>query len=78
MFEIDSPFTMVAVIMICVTIMSVYKNRSRKSDSEEPLVTEQELDALRREVKDLRQRVHTLEKLATDPEEKLKREFASL
>ena len=78
MFEIDSPFTMVAVIMICVTIMSVYKNRNRGADSAELDASMNEIDALRREVKDLRQRVHTLEKLATDPEERLKRDFASL
>ena len=78
MFEINSPFTMVAVIMICVTIMSAMKYRYNNSRKEASPEDNKEMEGLRREVYELNQRVKTLERLVTDPEEKLKREFERL
>lgn len=78
MFDIDSPFSMVvAIVFIGVFggVLSTYlksrsENRSPKAD--------EEIETVRREVSELRQRVKTLERLVTDPEEKLKREFENL
>lgn len=78
MFEIDSPFTMVAIIMICVTIMSALKYRYEHEKKAPAPENDRELETLRKEVFTLTQRVKTLERLATDPEEKLKREFERL
>lgn len=78
MFEINSPFTMVAIIMICVTAMAYFKHRSSGQRSPDMPDLAPDLDSLKREVSELRQRVLTLEKIATDPEEKLKREFERL
>jgi phage shock protein B len=79
MFDIDSPFTMVvAIVAIAVFggVLSTHlKTRNERENSPEQ---DRELDEMRKEISRLRDRVHTLEKLATDPEEKLKREFERL
>lgn len=79
MFDIDSPFTMiVAIVAIGVFggVLSTYlKTRQRDGGSADH---DRDMDEMRREISHLRDRVHTLEKVLTDPEEKLKREFERL
>ncbi len=78
MFDIDSPFTMVVAIVAIGVFGGIISNYLKNKQNMRAPETDAELDAMRREIQTLRDRVHTLEKLVTDPEEKLKREFERL
>lgn len=71
--------TMMVVAIVAVVMVAGVANHWIKANAR-PVNKdyEQDMDALKREVYDLRQRVHTLEKLATDPEENLKKQFERL
>lgn len=78
MFDIDSPFTMVVMIVAITVGAGVLTNYLKMRQNEERIENDPEKDAMRREITDLRARVHNLEKILTDPEEKLKRDFERL
>ncbi|MAI91617.1 hypothetical protein [Ponticaulis sp.] len=78
MFEIDSPFTMV-VIIVFISILGGTINNWIKSRREIANTSNDgEMEALRREVFDLRNRVKTLERIVTDKETDLSREIERL
>lgn len=71
MFTIDSPFTMVVLVMIVifgsVTLMEWMKLRHKQEEG----ATEGELDGMRKEIRELTARVKTLEAVVTDPDRQL-------
>jgi uncharacterized protein YlxW (UPF0749 family) len=75
-------FEMVAVIVIAVMIASVFKARygySRRRGAPQIDPAEQaEILRLRDEVKELKERIHVLERIATDKENSLAREIEDL
>ena len=62
------------VLVICITMMTVTRRQKANSNHE----ASQALDALKEEIKALKERVVVLEKIQTDPGERLKREFETL
>ena len=73
-------FEMVAVIVIAVMVASVLKARygnSRRSGKLGPQEQAENL-RLREEVKELKERLHVLERIATDKENSLSREIEDL
>ena len=78
MFEIDSPFTMIVLLVIIGVGGGVINNWLKIKRESESAVGSGEVDSLRREVADLRERVKTLEKIATDSERNLSREIERL
>ena len=78
MFDIDSPFTMVVAIVLIAVGAGVIQNWIKLKHNQESAGSAEDVDALKREVRDLRERVRTLEKIVTDPDERLPRELRDL
>ena len=78
MFEIDSPFTMIVLLVIIGVGGGVINNWLKIKRESVSAVGSGEVDSLRREVADLRERVKTLERIATDTEHNLSREIERL
>lgn len=78
MFEIDNPFTMVVLIVMIVFGSKMYLETVRMKRRQNSFVDDQENDALKREVSDLRERVRNLERIITDKEHNLSREIERL
>jgi hypothetical protein len=75
-----NPFEMVAVIVVTVMIASVLRAKyghSRRSAELDPREQAENL-RLREEVKELKERLHVLERIATDKESSLAREIDDL
>ncbi len=75
-----NPFEMVAIIVVAVMIASVLRTKyGHRRDSGEIGPREQlETQRLRDEVKQLKDRLHVLERIATDKENSLAREIEEL
>ncbi|WP_310466986.1 hypothetical protein [Sphingomonas sp.] len=75
-----NPFEMVAIIVVAVMIASVlrakYSHRRRLRDIDP--VEQAETLRLKDEVKQLKERLHVLERIATDKENSLAREIEEL
>ena len=78
MFEIDSPFTMVVMIVMIVFGAKVYMQSMQLKRNQANFVDDEEVTTLRREVSDLRERVKTLERIATDKDHQLARDIERL
>ena len=78
MFGMEAPFTMVVLIVIIGVGGGVINNWIKAKRDREAAVGSGEVDSLRREVADLRERVKTLETIATDSERNLSREIERL
>ena len=76
-----NPFEMVAIIVVAVMIASVlrakYHHRRRGSDDATPQERAETL-RLRDEVKELKERIHVLERIATDRENSISRQIEEL
>lgn len=75
-----NPFEMVAVIVVAVMIASVLRAKyghARRIDEGEPRESAEAL-RLREEVKALKERIHVLERIATDRENSLARQIDEL
>ena len=75
-----NPFEMVAVIVVAVMLASVLRAKyghSRRSTRLDPQEQAENL-RLREEVKELKERLHVLERIATDKESSLAREIDDL
>jgi len=75
-----NPFEMVAVIVVAVMLASVLRAKyghSRRSARLDPQEQAENL-RLREEVKELKERLHVLERIATDKESSLAREIDDL
>jgi len=72
-------WTAIALISIASIIGSIFRNKDKKHHSKETL---DELSALHAKVdgleNDLRDRIETLERIVTNPQEDLKRQFEHL
>ena len=77
--EIDSPFTMVVLIVLIAVGAGVVKTwletRANASTNSEDRDRMAKMEA---EIDRLNERVRTLEKLATDPEQRLREDFSRL
>lgn len=74
-----NPFEMVVLIVAVVMIASVVKARFQHRSRSEPDPAEQaETLRLRDEVKQLKERLHVLERIATDRENTLERQIEEL
>ena len=75
-----NPFEMVAIIVIAVMITSVLRAKysHRRRGSEIDPVEQAETLRLKDEVKQLKERLHVLERIATDKENSLAREIEEL
>ncbi len=73
-----NPFEMVILIVLIVTIGKVIL--SRRSRREDRIAPEERVEAMRLqdEVKQLKERIHVLERIATDKEDTLSREIDNL
>jgi uncharacterized protein YlxW (UPF0749 family) len=75
-----NPFEMVAIIVVAVMIASVMRAKysgRRDRDDQDPREHAENL-RLREEVKELKERLHVLERIATDRENSLAREIEEL
>lgn len=75
-----NPFEMVAVIVVAVMLASVLRAKyghSKRSARLDPQEQAENL-RLREEVKELKERLHVLERIATDKESSLAREIDDL
>jgi len=75
-----NPFEMVAIIVVAVMVASVLRAKyghSRQQDDADPREQAEAL-RLREEVKALKERIHVLERIATDRENSLAREIDDL
>ena len=75
-------FEMIAIIVVAVMIASVFKSRfghrrHREIDGETPQEKVENL-RLREEVKELKERIHVLERIAVEKEDTLSREIEQL
>ena len=79
MFDVSNPFAMVVMIVAISVGAGVLTTwiKSREAARPDPMVDE-ELHKLRQDVVRLTERVRTLEKLATDPEQRLREDFRKL
>ncbi len=77
-----NPFEMVAIIVVSVMIASVlrakYGRRSRRNEDEVEGPDHAERIRLEQEVKQLKERLHVLERIAVDKENSLAREIEQL
>lgn len=75
-----NPFEMVAIIVVAVMIASVLRAKysHRRHDPEVDPREQAESIRLREEVKALKERIHVLERIATDKENSLAREIDDL
>ena len=76
--DIDSPFTMVVLIVAIGVGAGVINNWLKMKAQRVDLDQAPEIDSLRREVHDLRERVKTLERIATDKDHQLARDIERL
>ncbi len=77
-----NPFEMVAIIVVAVMLASVLRakyghRRGEAADGETPQERAENL-RLREEVKDLKERIHVLERIAVEKEDTLSREIEQL
>ena len=76
-----NPFEMVAIIVVTVMIASVlrakYSHRHRREVGSDPAEKVETL-RLKDEVKQLKERIHVLERIATDKESTLSRQIEEL
>jgi len=75
-----NPFEMVILIVLIVTIGKIVMSRRSHSHSEDRAKPEERVETLRLqdEVKQLKERIHVLERIATDKDDALSREIDSL
>ena len=75
-----NPFEMVILIVLIVTIGKIFMSRRSRADSQERVAPEERVETLRLqdEVKQLKERIHVLERIATDKDSTLSREIDSL
>ena len=75
-----NPLEMVILIVLIVTIGSVIRGRRSHRPREDQGTPEERVEALRLrdEVKQLKERIHVLERIATDKDDPLSREIDSL
>lgn len=77
-----NPFEMVAIIVVAVMIASVFRSRyghqKRRDRGEIEPQDNRETVQLKEEVKQLKQRIQTLERIAVDKESSLAREIEQL
>ena len=77
-----NPFEMVAIIVVAVMIASVlrakYGHRHRSEGSEVSAQERAETRRLQDEVKQLKERIHVLERIAVDKEDTLSRQIEEL
>lgn len=76
-----NPFEMVAIIVVAVMIATVLKakySRPDRADRQEDPQERAEALRLRDEVKQLKERIHVLERIATDRENSLARQIDEL
>ena len=79
MFEIDSPFTMVVIIVLIAVGSGVIKTWiETQSNSKADEETRLRVEDLEREVIKLRDRVKVLEKITTDEDSQLRQEISRL
>ncbi len=78
MLEIDSPFTMVVLIVMIVFGAKIYMQSMKLKRDQEHFADDEDITSLRREVSDLRERVKTLERIATDKDHQLARDIERL
>jgi len=77
--DIDSPFTMVVLIVLIAVGAGVINNYFKmKAETKDNAADTVELDKLRGEVAALKQRVSTLERLAVDKDASLREEISRL
>ena len=76
-----NPFEMVAIIVVAVMIASVLRAKySHRRHRDEPETTQERAETLRLkdEVKQLKERIHVLERIATDRENSLAQQIEEL
>jgi uncharacterized protein YlxW (UPF0749 family) len=76
-----NPFEMVAIIVVAVMVATVLKakySHARDKDSDSRPEERAETLRLRDEVKQLKERIHVLERIATDRENTLSRQIEEL
>jgi uncharacterized protein YlxW (UPF0749 family) len=77
-----NPFEMVAIIVVSVMIATVlkakYSGRNRRGVAEVPPEERSETLRLRDEVKQLKERLHVLERIAVEKEDTLSRQIEQL
>ncbi len=75
-----NPFEMVILIVLIVTVGKIVMSRRSGRHREEQIAPEERLESLRLkdEVKQLKERIHVLERIATDKENTLSREIDNL
>lgn len=77
-----NPFEMVAIIVVAVMIASVFRSRyghhRRRDRGEIQPSDDRETAQLKEEVKMLKERIHTLERITVDKENSLAREIEQL
>ena len=78
MLEIDSPFTMVVLIVMIVFGAKIYMQSMKLKRDQEHFADDEDITSLRREVSDLRERVKTLERIATDKDHQPDRDIERL
>ena len=78
MFAEISPFLMVVLIVLIVTIGRVYRSRYNADAKMPPPANNADAERLRHEVTRLNERIQVLERLATDPAKRLSAEIDAL
>ena len=76
--DIDSPFTMVVLIVAIAVGAGVINNWIKLRQQESNATDPGEMDSVQREISVLKDRVRTLEKIVTDQDAQLKREIERL
>lgn len=72
-----NPFEMVAIIVVAVMVASVLRAKYLRQRDRDPVEHAENL-RLREEVKELKERLHVLERIATEKENSLAREIEAL
>lgn len=77
--EINSPFTMIVIIvLVCVGAGVINNYLKVKADREDGATNQADLDKMRMEVERLKERVRVLETIATDKDQRLSEEIRKL
>ena len=77
--EINSPFTMIVIIvLVCVGAGVINNYLKVKADREDGAANQADLDKMRMEVERLKERVRVLETIATDKDQRLSEEIRKL
>ena len=78
MFDLPPPFNMIVLIVLIGVGGGIITQYLKSKEDRRTPEQDADIDAMKQEIAKLRERVNTLERIHTDPDTRLEREFRNL